>query len=328
MDHKNLFAEPYQKSTLSEKGRREDSIGPETNPIALIKHIWSSKSTDTQSERVTNPFLENSVETGRDKERTSLVPLIALPSSIAVEISQRSSLDKDQYIRYQSSFSTQDLPLSLPPHQDSGLGDSSPPPEGSVPTQAYQDTIVPDSQSLPGSSSYVPSSSASVNVTSSKGSARESHPACKAQTVTESEADSSSLRDSEVNDTSIPVSTSNFSTSQDRSNLSEPSKSIFQISSTTSGAASLGTANLTRISRTIANSISSITASSARISTQVEPSVIGSSILEVPLSSEQLSYPSQVLGPRQNLQPVTRASSDLESQTTNDSSSAGKSLFL
>lgn len=79
--------------------------------------------------------------------------------NFAVQISQHSSLDKDLYIAYYSSSSIQGSLQSIAPHPDSGLGESSPPPEV-FPSQVTQtDGVVPDSQSFPGSSSYVPTSS-------------------------------------------------------------------------------------------------------------------------------------------------------------------------
>ena len=62
---------------------------------------------------------------------------------------------------YQSSLSTQGHSSSLLPHPDPGLGEPSPPPATSL---SYSHGIVPDSQSLPGSSSYQPTSSPSLAV--------------------------------------------------------------------------------------------------------------------------------------------------------------------
>lgn len=61
-------------------------------------------------------------------------------------------------------MSTQANSSSLAPHSDSGIGESSPEPE--VPSQHIEkDGIIPDSQSLPGSSSYIPSTSATLDDT-------------------------------------------------------------------------------------------------------------------------------------------------------------------
>ncbi len=77
-------------------------------------------------------------------------------SNLLVQISQHSSFDRDQYVQYQSSLSANSVLSTLPPHQDSGLGESSPPTEISNLVR-----IVPDSQSAHGSSSYVPTPSVS-----------------------------------------------------------------------------------------------------------------------------------------------------------------------
>ena len=84
------------------------------------------------------------------------------PPHITVQVSQHSSLDKDLYITYQSSLSTQGRSSSLPIHTQLGLEGSSPPPLTHSP--ADSNGVIPDSQSLPGSSSYRPTSSASLAV--------------------------------------------------------------------------------------------------------------------------------------------------------------------
>ncbi len=79
--------------------------------------------------------------------------------NLLVQISQHSSFDREQYLQYHSSLSVNSVLSSLPPHQDSGLGESSPPPDPSHLELSPQIRIVPDSQSLPASSSYVPTPS-------------------------------------------------------------------------------------------------------------------------------------------------------------------------
>ena len=81
--------------------------------------------------------------------------------NIVVQISQHSSFDRDLYIAYQSSLSTQGHSSSLPSHPGSGLGEPPPP---SAASPSYSNGIVPDSQSFPGSSSYQPTSSVSLAV--------------------------------------------------------------------------------------------------------------------------------------------------------------------
>ena len=83
------------------------------------------------------------------------------PPHIIVQVSQHSSFDKDLYIAYQSSLSTQGTSSLLPIHTQLGLEGFSPPLTHSP---ADSNGIIPDSQSLPGSSSYRPTSSASLAV--------------------------------------------------------------------------------------------------------------------------------------------------------------------
>ena len=83
------------------------------------------------------------------------------PPHIIVQISQHSSFDKDLYIAYQSSLSTQGTSSLLPVHTQLGLEGSSP---SLTHSPADSNGIIPDSQSLPGSSSYRPTSSASLAV--------------------------------------------------------------------------------------------------------------------------------------------------------------------
>ena len=94
--------------------------------------------------------------------RFQLPPLgskTALFGDLVVQISQHSSFDRDQYLQYQSSISTDSLLSTLPPRPDSGLSDSSPPWRSPGQVKPTQSGIIPDSQSLAGSSSYAPLSS-------------------------------------------------------------------------------------------------------------------------------------------------------------------------
>ena len=84
-----------------------------------------------------------------------------LRSNIIVQISQHSSLDRDLYIAYQSSLSSEQTSSLVVPHKSSGLEGSSPP---TTDLLVDSDGIIPDSQSLPGSSSYRPTSSLSLVV--------------------------------------------------------------------------------------------------------------------------------------------------------------------
>ncbi len=77
-------------------------------------------------------------------------------------VSQHSSFERDTYIRYQSSLSSTNITWSFLQHQDSGIGESSPLSENLRPDKFERDVVIPDSQSLPGSSSYVPTSTTST----------------------------------------------------------------------------------------------------------------------------------------------------------------------
>ena len=81
---------------------------------------------------------------------------------IIVQVSQHSSFDKDLYIAYQSSLSTQGSSSLLPPHPASRLERSSS--LLSIHLSAAGNDIIPDSQSLPGSCSYQSRSSTSLAV--------------------------------------------------------------------------------------------------------------------------------------------------------------------
>lgn len=84
------------------------------------------------------------------------------PPNIIVRISQHSSFDKDLYVAYQSSLSTQGTSSLLLPQPNSALGEPSRP--SSTPSPVDSNGIIPDSQSLPGSCSYRPGSSTSLAV--------------------------------------------------------------------------------------------------------------------------------------------------------------------
>lgn len=107
----------------------------------------------------------NSASTNRNQTPTGIQSNPSL-LEIAVHISQHSNLAKYHSTGYRPALSSEKSSPSLAKHPDFGLGDSSPSPEtgtlSSYITQGY--CIVPDSQSLPGSSSYVPSSSTSISV--------------------------------------------------------------------------------------------------------------------------------------------------------------------
>lgn len=78
-------------------------------------------------------------------------------SNHIVQTSQHSTLGRDLYIAYQSSISTPGTFKSILDHSDSGLEESFSEPD--TPPPCASQGIIPDSQSLPGSSSYIPSTS-------------------------------------------------------------------------------------------------------------------------------------------------------------------------
>lgn len=91
-----------------------------------------------------------------------------LPNPV-VQISQHSSFDPEQYILYKSSLSTQGILSQSYPA--SALDKSTSSADISASKSPDRNRIIPDSQSLAGSSSYIPSST--ENVTSSNLSAQD-----------------------------------------------------------------------------------------------------------------------------------------------------------
>ena len=79
-------------------------------------------------------------------------------SKVVVQVSQHNSFDRDLYVAYQSPLPTQDKSPSLIAPSDSEAGISL------LPAAFDSNSIIPDSQSLPGSSSYAPTSCASSAV--------------------------------------------------------------------------------------------------------------------------------------------------------------------
>ena len=77
---------------------------------------------------------------------------------VVVQVSQHNSFDRDLYVAYQSPLHTQNRASSFIAHSDSETGISL------LPAAFDSNSIIPDSQSLPGSSSYAPTSCASSAV--------------------------------------------------------------------------------------------------------------------------------------------------------------------
>ena len=145
-----------------------------TSAKTSAKHCQPSSNL---SRPVSRPRLQRTAKTvsplqhdsdNREAESLSLI-VNTQPDSIPnlfVQISQHSNLDRDQYPQYLSSLSTQSYLSSAPPHEDSGLGESSSDIEDLRLSKSDHELIVPDSQSLPGSSSYQPTVSAIENLSS------------------------------------------------------------------------------------------------------------------------------------------------------------------
>ena len=148
--------------------------GPQSNSLKRQQHTHTgspssspSNLTNSSTPPVIKPRLQRVATTASKDQQVSdeqkLGPGISITNSqpspardLFVQISQHSSLDRDQYLHYHSSLSTRSYLSSAPPHEDSGLGESSPAPEDSSPWKSIHGGIVPDSQSLPGSSDYHP----------------------------------------------------------------------------------------------------------------------------------------------------------------------------
>lgn len=318
----NFLAKQYKTGRFNRKRRRENSVGQTTDRTVLTE---SSKSTKNRPQRIRSTPLGGSTEAKRKREQPSVIPPVLLPPSgnplnFAVEISQHSSFDRDQYTHYQSSLSTQGFSSSLL-FQDSKLGDSSAPPGGSRPTQVYSDSIVPDSKLLPGSSSYVPTSSNSFQTTTSNRSTQDHSIISTVEIAPESEAQYLSSRDSEHLD---PIETSNsfFSTSRAQTNIP-----VDRISSTVSSTFSLAATSLTPVSGDRSDPSSAIATGLEHISTQEYSGVVGASALEIPASSTGPSCSSEVSNiesPDLDRRPRSRVPLCLHSQTTEKSSSVGK----
>ena len=102
----------------------------------------------------------------REVDRPISTPTIAKLPQVAVNVSPlHSSFDRDQYLAYQSSQSAQGLPSS---NEKLSSGVTDWPSAQSIPAHVipYQTGVVPDSQPLPGSSSYALTCSGSATESS------------------------------------------------------------------------------------------------------------------------------------------------------------------
>lgn len=262
-------------------------------------------------------------KSGCEKGSISSAQAILLPPvgshEFAIKIPQYNSLDKGQYIRYQSLSSTQGY-SSNSYCQSLGLGDSTSLSGGSI---SVVDSIIPDSQSLPGSSSYVPTTSTSLGVTSSNWSDQDHSHAHTAQTVTELGTESSDLHDFEGTSL-IDNTTSLFGTDLALISISEGPISGSQTSLTLSRNFSSEAAVRTHLSPTQSNL-------NFRIAARAATGHAGFSVLEIPESNTQSSGIGRSLdtNDRESIpQAITPEPRFLESQVTETSSSVGKSLII
>ena len=108
-------------------------------------------------ERNSSNHLKDKRDTLRDSRYTPSHSNINGPK-IVVQVSQHNSFDRDLYVAYQSPLPTQDRSSSFIAHPDSETGISL------LPAASNSNSIIPDSQSLPGSISYAPTSCASSAV--------------------------------------------------------------------------------------------------------------------------------------------------------------------
>ena len=153
----------------------------------------------------------------------------AIHTGFTVQICQHSSFERDQYIQYQSSLSTQGVVPSLSLRRASGLGESSPCSIFNT-ESTDQNVIVPDSQSLANSSSYLPSTSAS-EVTSSNESAQDIALFHSSRVADYCEIDSFNLREYEATQTGNAPSSSVVSASESLVTFSQRSISAPPLSS-------------------------------------------------------------------------------------------------
>ena len=129
---------------------------------SLTQHTIKPRLRSVVRKAIEDQHIPNDHEEDSRSSKADSQPKLA--SELFVQVSQHSSLDRDQYNCYQSSLSVRSYLSSAPLHEDSGLGESSPAPEASELCKYDQEGIVPDSQSLPGSSTYRPAASTAGDI--------------------------------------------------------------------------------------------------------------------------------------------------------------------
>ena len=262
-------------------------------------------------------------------------PLSATLAGFTVQISQHSSFERDQYIRYQSSLSTQGALSLLSPHRVSELGESSPSSISSL-EKSHQNGIVPDSQSLAGSSEYVPSINATSTseLTSSNQSAGDIF-IVHSSRIADNFDLGSSLRESEATHTSDSLSSSVVSASEGLVTSSQRSRSAPpQLSSAKSrrkhsprrGAIAQLSRKLPHPSPIIPDSLEQVSSTQlAQTPIQGDNSFSGTKELNI---NTYFSNPSQKLNSSPEIDFQTQISLVLDSQTTQASTElVGKYIF-
>ena len=166
LKHSETKASRSRSHRRRRRQRREgrDSTSNNTGTIHDGKLKHSKRSSSHQSSSVS----KRQQSFSKRVRKQSLLPSHPNPPSIAVRIPHHSSLDEDHYVLYHSSSS---FPGSLykSVHRSDSISVVS---SRQITTlqlcETQGDGVVPDSQSLPGSSSYVPSSTFSSKSSSKR----------------------------------------------------------------------------------------------------------------------------------------------------------------
>lgn len=212
------------------------------------------------------------------ESRTSIIRKSGL-SDLTVRISQHSSLDRDQYLSYKSSLSSQSIFASRPSYLETESGESLLVPLSDIQSEPKpcQSDIFPDSQSAAGSSSYVPTSSTFLNEASSNDSAEGDSPHSNSpNTRTNHSGFSSSVR-SNTNQTCQIVPSTTVSASQDFLRSQRADSAPLQSSPTALQPTSLVEVEATQVFRSRLDSPSIISDSLGRGSSHLTQETVSSS---------------------------------------------------
>ena len=154
----NKTSDRRPRLTLTHKNTREHKrqtvsnspVAPQAPYAPATDGKTHSEAIETQKPTLTSEQSQLSVQAISSSLDISKFP------NFAVQIEPRGSLDKEAYIAYNSSLSNQETPRSARPHSDSGFEESSSRENSPFHRETEKGIIVPDSQSVPGSSSSVP----------------------------------------------------------------------------------------------------------------------------------------------------------------------------